>query len=385
LFAGGDPSVERYERRFDVAAGESDFSLSEKALLDGARNPLAFSITYARIYGFRRKLGDIGLYVLQVRLNSQNPTLWDLCALGRNLREFYCEIVDAQGNRSTMGQFIRSIAPLSLGLHDNAGRPDSLNQPKLKALVAADLIDTVSESMVSELVYDLGCFSKPGTAGGNEWFSPSPQYFDEITAGIARPFRNYQALALFDSHAFVGTSFLNRRVDSWREEQVAIYVYNLYIKYRSLQLSDDVVSTVAVQRNATVEFLATFGRERIALTFLPNIFHARIRAALEIDAELENLGKHVATLSRTLDESSRRRQNTLLGLVSALSAIDSYPVIVASLKRIEDATDLHGPLWWLIVTLVVFGLALASVRYMFPHHFRLILRFLRSFLLNRRR
>jgi hypothetical protein len=371
--AEAQPEVTRFERRFQPGA------LSLQTVPLGSKVPaVAFSVVSARVYAFSKKMGHMALFAVEVRLAGPSPTLGALTLLGAHLRELSTRVSNEVGATLTVEDlFEKTILPDVTLRHEDDPTRDPLEASRLKTFVVADLGAAQDPETLRELLYDVASLVPPGSAGGDGVFTPTAHYLEAVVSPAVRPFRNWQAVTFLDTFAAVGDGLLERRT-SWTESYLAIYIFNLYVKFRCHQLTADIYDTASRNRDAAVLFLSRFALERVSTSFLPSLLHDDLRRGLELRRELKALNRHIESLSRLVTEDGQTRQNALLALVSVFGAAEGIPAILDAIPEVEDAVGLHGAMFWVSVVAAALALGALVFWFLFPGHARHVSRSLRD-------
>jgi hypothetical protein len=372
--AEAQPEIARFERRFQTGG------VSLETVPSRGGPVVAFSVVSARVYAFSKKMGRMALFAVEVRLAGPSPTLGALTLLGAHLRELSAAVSDGAGATLTVEDlFEKTILPdVTIRREDDPTR-DPLEASRLKTFVVADLGAAQAPETLRELLYDVASLVPPGSAGGETHFTPTPHYLEQLVSPAVRPFRNWQAVTFLDTFAAVGHDLLEReRRTSWTESYLALYIFNLYIKFRCHQLTADVYDTASRNRNAAVLFLSRFALERVSTNFLPSLLHDDLRRGLELRRELKALKRHIESLSRLVVEDGQTRQNALLALVSVFGAAEGIPAILDAIPEVEDAVGMHGALFWVSLAAVALTLGALVFWFLLPAHARHVSRLVRD-------
>ncbi|MFM8837434.1 MAG: hypothetical protein ACKOHH_02250, partial [Bacteroidota bacterium] len=180
-----------------------------------------------------------------------------------------------------------------------------------------------------ELVYEIGTGSRIGEMQVNGFNAPTQAYYDEIMKNSIKVFRNYTGLALLDSFTVIGQDvYQEREVNSYKfntynRVYFSIYIYNLYLRYNIFRFNSIFHLDPIKTRDDFQQFLNQYNYSHISFNFLPNIFYKKIHQALDIDDEVAQFEKRLVGLATRLQEQQEKRQATLLGLISGVTALSS--------------------------------------------------------------
>jgi len=360
---GDDLPIRRFLRKW---------ANDDSARFDVVSRNIPFRLLRARIFAFEGNLGGLGLYVIEVRHCRPEVRLSDLSDLGNALRVFATTVRSSVGGTElSVTQLIQSVVLPGIIVGDGS-RVNQYSGSKLKTFLAVDLASPENPSVLRDLLFDLGCFSPVGSANGDTSLTPSDEYLESIVSRGVRPFRNYQALTLFDSFVSIGSNLLempDQRL-TWDDTYLRIYVYNLYVKFRCQQLMADLHRTASRDREQCERFLVKFDAPRISYNFLPSLFHEDMRRGLEVREELEALRRRVGALSKLIDEDYQKRTAALLGVVSVLGAVQGVPTYLAYVPRIQAVLHLHAALFWLLASVLAIAGACLLGAFLFPDRLR---------------
>ena len=232
------------------------------------------------------------------------------------------------------------------------------------------------------LLYDLGSVAQIGTAGGNSYFTPSPEYFTSLMKEKIAVFNNYTILPLFDTFTVVGegvitslnpNSALGMKL-SWTQTYFRIYLYNIFIKYNlfryNLEMGDDSVKV----RDEFESFLNTYNLSHISYNFLPNLIFHQHRKGLQIDEELEKFQERINRISQAIQEDQQKRSNLLLGLVGAMTSISGLQPVIEYLEIGRKTVGLGYFSFYPLVVIIAIILAVPLLAYLFPEKKKKIVR-----------
>lgn len=251
---------------------------------------------------------------------------------------------------------------------------------KLYTLVDFKENDALKNPQVrDELLYDLGCVSPIGTAGGDFSFTPSESYFEELLNDKISVFNNYTILPLFDTFTVVGYNLLNfhqygTKRSSWTQTYFRIYLYNLFIKYNLFRYNLDMEHDSVKVRDEFESFLNTYNLSHISYNFLPNLIFHQHRKSLQIDEELEKFQERINRISQAIQKEQQKRSNLLLGIVGAMTSISSVKPILDILENSRSQIHLNGFLFYSTVGIIALCAAIPLLAYLFPEKKKQLLR-----------
>ncbi len=232
------------------------------------------------------------------------------------------------------------------------------------------------------LLYDLGSVAQIGTAGGNSYFTPSPEYFASLMEDKIAVFNNYTILPLFDTFTVVGEGVITSPYPNsalgmqltWTQTYFRIYLYNIFIKYNlfryNLEMGDDSVKV----RDEFENFLNTYNLSHISYNFLPNLIFHQHRKGLQIDEELEKFQERINRISQAIQEDQQKRSNLLLGLVGAMTSISGIQPVIEYLEIGRKTIGLGYFSFYPLVVIIAIILAIPFLAYLFPEKKKKIVR-----------
>lgn len=232
------------------------------------------------------------------------------------------------------------------------------------------------------LLYDLGSVAQIGTAGGNSYFTPSPEYFATLMEDKIAVFNNYTILPLFDTFTVVGEGVITSPYPNsalgmqltWTQTYFRIYLYNIFIKYNlfryNLEMGDDSVKV----RDEFESFLNTYNLSHISYNFLPNLIFQQHRKGLQIDEELEKFQERINRISQAIQEDQQKRSNLLLGLVGAMTSISGLQPVIEYLEIGRKTIGLGYFSYYPLLVIIASILAIPLLAYLFPEKKKKIVR-----------
>jgi len=251
---------------------------------------------------------------------------------------------------------------------------------KLYTLVDFKENDALKNPQVrDELLYDLGCVSPIGTAGGDFSFTPSESYFEELLNDKISVFNNYTILPLFDTFTVVGYNLLNfdqygTKRSSWTQTYFRIYLYNLFIKYNLFRYNLDMEHDSVKVRDEFESFLNTYNLSHISYNFLPNLIFHQHRKSLQIDEELDKFQERINRISQAIQEEQQKRSNLLLGIVGAMTSISSVKPILDILENTRSQIHLNGFIFYTLAGIIALSAGIPLLAYLFPEKKKQLLR-----------
>ena len=260
---------------------------------------------------------------------------------------------------------------ISTDLTTKKVKVDEYSGSKFKLFTVIDLEEEIDHKKRLELLYDVGCVSKIGTAGGNETFSPSNDYFDELMKNKISVFNNYDILPLFDTFTVLGKGILDGDKQSfhsttWSQLYFRIFIHNLVIKFNLFRFNSEMIDDSVKVRDQFEDFLNAYNVSHISYNFLPNLIYQEHRKTLDIEPELKKFQDRINRISQAIQEQKQSRSNLLLGVVGLFTSISSVGPILSGVNNFQQKSGLNQIVFFLLLTLVILILAIPLFIFMFP-------------------
>ena len=258
---------------------------------------------------------------------------------------------------------------------------DDYSGSKFKLFTVLDLADVLEVNTREELLYDIGCGAKIGSAGGKEYFTPSQEYYKAIMKNKISVFNNYTILPLFDSVTVIGHQIIDNEPDSfkrktWSQSYFRIVLYNLFIKFNlfsyNSELQEDSATDEVDLRDKFESFLNTYNFSHISYNFLPNLIFKNHKESLDIERELKLFQKRILRISESIKEEQQKRSNFLLGIVGIFTSIGAVQPIYDFAESSRLSFSLNPILFYFLITLLLVSLAIPVLIYLFPQKYKLL-------------
>ena len=248
---------------------------------------------------------------------------------------------------------------ISTDLKTKKVKVDEYSGSKFKLFSVIDLEEEIDHKKRLELLYDIGCVSKIGTAGGNETFSPSNDYFDELMKNKISVFNNYDILPLFDTFTVLGKGILDGDKQSfhsttWSQLYFRIFIHNLVIKFNLFRFNSEMIDDSVKVRDQFEAFLNAYNVSHISYNFLPNLIYQEHRKTLDIEPELKKFQDRINRISQAIQEQKQSRSNLLLGVVGLFTSISSVGPILSGVNNFQQKSGLNQISFYILITLVIY-------------------------------
>ncbi len=284
--------------------------------------------------------------------------------------------MEFEGQQSAFHEFISKELLAGIPLRGANVQADDYSGSKFKiyTIISTEDADDGATYSRDKLVYEIGTGSRIGDMGSNGFNSPSEEYFQELMQNSIKVFNNYTGLALLDSFTIIGQGVMKSRAENYLSYNTynrvyfAIYIFNVYIRYNIFRFNAIFNSNPVKTREEFQQFLNEYNFSHISFNFLPNIFHQKIHAALNIDNEIEYFEKRLGSLATSIQEDQEKRQATLLGIVSVLTGLSSVSDIFDLLEKFRANTGLESTPFYTLLVLLLIILAIPALAYLFPEH-----------------
>lgn len=279
-------------------------------------------------------------------------------------------------------EFISTNILAGIPLRGKNVKVDDYSGSKFKIYSVINIIDTDYRDKYDrdKLVFEIGTGSRIGDLGRNGYNAPSEKYYDELMGNSIQVFNNYTGLALLDSFTVIGNGVFQSKdkhfhqFNTYNRIYFAIYILNLYIKYNIFRFNAVFNDNPVKTREEFEIFINDYNYSHISFNFLPNIFHQKIRAALNIDDEINHFEKRLGSLATKIQEDQEKRQATLLGLVSLLTGLSSFSDIIDLLEKLRSQIGWSSGLFYASLVFVLTVLSFPVLIYLFPESVKKIKR-----------
>lgn len=258
---------------------------------------------------------------------------------------------------------------------------DDYSGSKFKLFTVLDLAENVTAITTDELLYDIGCGAKIGSAGGTEYFSPSQDYYKSLLKNKISVFNNYTILPLFDSVTVIGHKLIDSNPDSykrktWSQSYFRIVLYNLFIKFNlfryNSELQENSTTDEVELRDKFESFLNTYNLSHISYNFLPNLIFQRHKESLDIKNELKLFQKRIVRISESIKEEQQQRSNALLGIVGIFTSIGAVQPIYEFVESSRVSFAFNPILFYCIIAIILIILAIPVLIYLFPQKYKIL-------------
>lgn len=253
---------------------------------------------------------------------------------------------------------------------------DDYSGSKFKLFTVIDLENQLSHQERLNLLYDIGCNAKIGSAAGNEENSPSEAYFKELIGNKISVFKNYDILPLFDSFTVIGHNILSPEIwkkKTWEVTYFRIILYNLFIKYNLFKFNKEAKEDSIQTRDKFEGFVNKYNFSHISFNFLPNLLFKNHQKALEIDSELTLFQQRINRINIEIQERQQTRMNTLITIVTVLSSLSSISPIYDFVDSFREKHAWSNTLFYGVLSIPFFIIAFVLVRFIFPDQTKILL------------
>lgn len=261
---------------------------------------------------------------------------------------------------------------------------DDYSGSKFKLFTVLNLEEQIDVITREELLYDIGCGAKIGSAGGNENLSPSADYFKSLLKNKISVFNNYTILPLFDSVTVIGNKLFDNSseikkqnsIKTWSQSYFRIVLYNLFIKFNlfryNSELQENSTTDEVELRDKFESFLNTYNLSHISYNFLPNLIFQSHKESLDIKNELKLFQKRIVRISESIKEEQQKRSNALLGIVGIFTSIGAAQPIYEFVESSRVSFAFNPVLFYCIIAIILIILAIPVLIYLFPQKYKLI-------------
>ncbi len=278
-------------------------------------------------------------------------------------------------------------------LSENADKQisiDAFSGSKFKLFTVLETAIPIIHEQRMELLYDIGCNAKIGSAGGTEKDSPSSLYYADLLKNAISVFQNYDILPLFDTFTVIGHNLLSSNQEgeitetfaykTWSDTYFRLVLFNLYLKFNLFKYNAEAKEDSVKTREKFENFVNKYNFSHISFNFLPNLIVKNHRKTLEIDSELDLFQKRINRISLAIQEKQQGRMDNLIMLITIISSASSVPSIFKVLDNFRGTHHWSPVLFYTIATSVFIVLAILVVGFLFPTQFKKTIKKISRFL-----
>jgi len=305
---------------------------------------IPFGVEYADLFLFPH---GIGIFSLKICLNEGSGlNLGMVSDFLNKIRHLAAQIKFAgEDNQLSMNEFIEQNFLKGLNLEKDW----SVYNPQLKAFTQIDLKEGIPEEEMDYLLYDMGNVALLGSSKGKGVFAPSESYFKEqIANNKISVFRNWSALALYDTFTRISMNFPDR-FRSWEYDYFNLYIHCLYIKFfmylTNSELSDVTVVSKRTEkiRDKFIEFINDYHHSHISYKFLPDLLQDKLMFSLEIQSEIERMETKILRINEHFQERREKSFNIALIIITLLSVFSVLYDLSEWIIKMGVARDVMYP------------------------------------------
>lgn len=334
--------------------------------------------------------GGIGVFALTIDAPKANPDFEDYSDLLFYLRSFSSkdEISNLELHQWISKNIINGISLRTENGKNNV-ESDEFSGSKFKIYSAF----SVNEADVNRdynrdyLLFEIGTGSLLGSAGGDGYYAPSMEYYEDLMEFRVSAFKSWTGLALLDSYTVIGQDLLiesngniNGNALSTHERiYFSIYLFNLYIKYNVFRFNSKFKDDPVRYKSRFEDFINEYNYSHISFDFLPNMIYSKMRAALGIEQEIKFFEKRLNSLAANIQEEQEKRQAALLGIISIISSISAIEPILETTEQVREYTGFDNNLFYVLLTVLAVAVAIPILSYLFPHYAKKIWKKLNSY------
>lgn len=328
MFArSNDKTLDRYSKDIDV---EITITHLNKKIKINNIEIFLFNDSY--------KINQTGIFSLNYTFD--NLTLSEISDLTNSLRQHKLEIKYNE-EIILLRDFISKYLLNGIIFFDNDSPIEQFASNNFKNYL---VIDNKFDSSRDNLLFELGTFSKIGSASNESLESPSESYMSKILNKKISCFKNYDCLALLNSFTVIGLDNYNKdhahTHSSWNDIYFSIYVYSLYLKCSLQILSNDFSSNPKAKRYEFQNFYNKYYRKKLSYNFLPNEIYKGITDSLEIDEDLDYVENKLESFAVQMNEKQQKQQELLLLILSVIAALE-LPLYIDGIRKIIGIEDLY--------------------------------------------
>lgn len=307
-----------------------------------------------------------GLFTLNIKIQSEKVDLFkysDAAFLTRNFETF---IEHTQFEK--WHEYIEKEVLLGSSTRGQAIKVDEYSGSKYKLFMVLDIPELNEKEMIQSLLFDIGTLSRVGSAIENTYDSMNKDYVSQLVNNNSiSVYNNWQALALLDSFTIVGNKILDApfKKETYNSIYYGIYLYCLFIKYSLFKYNFEIADLDEDRRSHFQDFLAKYYFNYISYNFLPTEIFNKIRAALDIEKELNLLNEKIVAVGQKIQEEQQERTNKILEIVTVLTSISSFQPVYDYLLEGQKWLGWSTEVYWITTLSVVIALAAGIGFYVF--------------------
>ncbi len=217
-----------------------------------------------------------------------------------------------------------------------------------------------------ELLFELGTLSPIGCVkDADNFFSPSAEYYQQIIDNNSISiFRNWKALAIFDTFTVLTAPISDRQISLWSISYFRlIYIHALYQK-TLLFITNQEFRSSAVKTNYS-ELMHNMKKQEhwyafseISYNFLPQLIYKAIDHGLDIASERTRLHEHI---EQEAEDQERRSERKLTWFITALTFLTVFSALYDTSSIFKEMLNLSNGSCQYIKTVIIVFIAFISV------------------------
>lgn len=296
-----------------------------------------------------------GLFTLDIKLVSKNPTLSEFSDAAFLAREFDTLIKHQKFNK--WHEYIESEVLLENFTRGKSIQIDEYSGSKYKLFMVLNVPDAKDNHTISNILFDIGTLARVGSAVATTYDSMDKNYIEQLVkSNSISVYNNWKGLALLDTFTVVGNGI---GMFVYNNYYYAIYLYSLFIKYSLFKFNYEIADLDEDRRSQFQDFLTKYYYNFISYNFLPSEIFNRLKISLDIDRELKLMNEKVELVGRQIQEEQQDRTNKILGIVTVLSSLSSAQPVYDYLLIGQKYLGWEVALYWTvaIVLTVIIGSA----------------------------
>jgi len=315
---------------------EQTFAFYERELSELAyiHDGCTFSLSKAELVYTPSQLGIFSVTVTTdvSDLNQMTMLLSSLRSFDRKIETVNPPQAETEAEELTLSRVIEEEV-LGFNFRRNS-IADLYSGSKFKMFLVGEHSDLGGDHELKNLLYDVATCSAVGSAAGEGYNAPHPDYLETLQPHYLSAFKNYEGLVLLDSFVVMGQGVLigpdgqlNRGKElTWDVTYFRIYVYLLFLKY-SLYRFNNLWKEGGDQSDYDhfEEFYYRYNISHVSFNFLPQLVHDKIREGIEVDQELLLFKERMKRLNELESELQSKKNSRFLKIASIAIMIASVP------------------------------------------------------------
>lgn len=332
-------------------------------------------LAVSEIFLFPEK-NRLGMFSLQLELENDRTDI-DVSNINFLARSFNSKMkVKNEKEENKWINWIEKNILSDLKISGKEVKVDDYSGSKFKIFTVIDTTDRQTHLDRCHMLYDIGSGVPIGSASGIGGFAPSKNYYNQLMKDKISVFKNWDALALFDSFTVVGNNLFpdSTAEESYTTTYFRVYIFNLFFKFNLFRFKTILHEETLAVRNEFENFVNTYNISQVSFNFLPNLIYHTQRKALIINSELKKFNERITRISMGIQERQQRRTNALLTFVSIVASAGSVIPIYNNLEEIKTYLGWTTNTFYTILVILILIGGFFLFKYIFSETYKTLSR-----------